>query len=108
MNARALIFAVWVNAGKDRTQSILALENIASGQVNVFNKGGKTMVSSSVGNESFSFQLSGSLSADVVQTLAYDAWRAVNRFTTDSAFLEWIKADEVSSITAGFSNMVDL
>jgi len=108
MNTRALIFAVWIKSAKNRANTVTALEQIAAGQVTVFSQGGKTMISSSVGSESFSFQLSGALSADKVQEMAYDAWRAINRFTTDADFLAWIKADEVQSIRAGFGNMQEV
>jgi hypothetical protein len=108
MNARALIFAVWIKNAKNRANTITALEQIASGQVSVFTQGGKTMISSSVGSESFSFQLSGALSADRVQEMAYDAWRAISRFATDADFLAWIKADEVNGLRMGFGMMEEV
>jgi hypothetical protein len=108
MNARALIFAVWIKNAKNRQFTIESLESIASGQVSVFTQGGKTMISSSVGSESFSFQLSGALSADKVQEMAYDAWRAVMRFDDDEAFFKWIKADEVQSVRTGFGYMQEI
>ena len=107
MEPRSLIFALWVKAGKRLANTVASLENMASGQLDVFTRGGKTMVSSSVGSESFTFQLSGALSADAVQGMAYAGWRAVSKFTTDSELEEWLKADDVQAMRVAFDNVRD-
>ena len=107
-DVRALIFAVWLTSGKNLLASIASLERLASGQLDVFTRGGKTMISSSVGSESFSFQLSGVLSADVIQSMAYAGWRAVHRFSTDAALEAWLKADDVQSMRVGFDTVRDI
>jgi len=108
VNTRALIFAIWIAASKSRASTITALETMASGQLSVFTKGGRTMVSSSVGSESFSFALAGALSPDAVQGMAYDGWRAVQRLTTDAELTEWLKADDVACTRVSFERMDDL
>jgi len=108
MNTRALIFSVWVNAGKDLEDTVLAFENMASGQVQTYIKGGKTMISTSVGSEQFSYQLSGTISAESVQIMAYEAWRRIRRFSDESEFLDWIGADEVDSLRVSFDRMTDI
>ncbi len=66
------------------------------------------MVSASVGNESFSYQLSGALSADAVTGMCYDAWRRVGRFDHDEHFEQWLRADDCASFRVGFHTMRDL
>ena len=107
MEPRALIFALWIQAGKRLDVTIQLLESMASGQLDVFTRGGKTMVSSSVGSESFTFQLSGVLSPDVVQSMCYAGWRAVNRFETDAELSKWLKADDVHAMRIGFDTVRD-
>jgi hypothetical protein len=107
-DVRALIFALWIAAGKTLSVTTASLECLASGQLEIFNRGGKTMISSSVGSESFSFQLSGVLSADVIQTMAYAGWRAVSRFTTNAELEAWLKADDVQSMRVGFDTVRDI
>jgi hypothetical protein len=108
MHTRAFLFAAWIAAGKTLSGVVSLLETIASGQVEVFQRGGKTLISTSIGSESFSYQLSGSLSTDAVTSMSYDAWRAAQRFSTDGELEEWLKAEDISSFRASFRNMRDL
>jgi len=107
MDTRAFIFAAWIASGKSKDSTITLLETIASGQVEVYQRGGKTLISTTIGSESFSYQLSGMLSTDTVTGMAYDGWRAVQKLADDAALTQWLKADDVMCMRAGFYAMRD-
>ena len=74
---RALLFSLWVQASKNATALILALEAIAAGQATVFQNGGRTMISASVAGKSFTYQLTSGITPVEVAKAALDGWRLI-------------------------------
>lgn len=108
MDVRHFIWQVWLKADKNLADTVTALEQIAQDQGDVYTRGGRTMISTSVGSESFTYQFSGHLTPDAVNRMCYDAWRLVKRFETVEDFEKYIEADEVDSMRVSFRNMRDL
>lgn len=102
-----MIFSLWLHSGKNYSATILALENMALGQVESMQKGGRTMISTTIGGESFSYQLAGNLSPAEVTRIAYDGWRAVQRVGADGV-AAWLAAEDVANIRFGMGGHVEI
>lgn len=82
---RAFIFTVWIHAGKTSDATLAALETLAAKQYTVAEQGGRYVVSASVQNKSFTYELpQGQTGLDFAQS-AYDAWRMVKIGGTNNA-----------------------
>ena len=82
VTTRDLVFSIWAASGQDQTRTVAALLTVAAGQFNVIKRGGAVLVSSSIGGQSFSFQLPAG-SDGLVVSIVRQAWREVKDLSSD-------------------------
>ena len=54
---RALLFAIWIKAGKDAASTIALVESLVSGEFDTISKGGARIVSANVAGKQFTYEL---------------------------------------------------
>jgi hypothetical protein len=101
MTTRSFVFAVWCASGKTATQTVAALETIASNQHTLTKDGGRLMISASTGGKSFSYTLPPDATPSTVSEMALTAWTTIRDMTNDE--LEaWLAKPQVRTSYASF------
>jgi hypothetical protein len=101
---KKFVFSVRAQSAKDAADTITALETMASGLVEVYESGGKTVVSTSAGGKSvtYGFASGSGVSAGTITNLCYQAWREVQGMD-DSAMSDWLKTIDIPATKIRFS-----
>ena len=75
---RAFIFSVWVHVGKNSTATIKALETLAGKQFTTAEQGGRYVVSATVQNKSFTYELPGDQTGAGFLEMVRESWRMIS------------------------------
>jgi len=102
MDIRDIVFTVWASNGQDVARTITALLSIASSQVTVVQRGGRRLASSTVGGETYNFEIPYGLGPlDILQQVR-EAWAVIEDYD-DAELLVWLKQRETIGSRLDFS-----
>lgn len=104
MDIRDIVFTVWAANGQDVTRTIAALVAIAASQVTVVQRGGRRLASSSVGGETYQFEIPYGLGPLDVLSQVREAWAVIEEFT-DAELSTWLKQRETIGSRLNFSGV---
>lgn len=104
MDTRDIVFTVWAANGQDVTRTVAALLAIASSQVTVVQRGGRRLASSSVGGETYQFEIPYGLGPLDVLSQVREAWAVIEDFT-NAELTAWLKQRETIGSRLVFANV---
>ncbi len=102
MDIRDIVFTVWAANGQDVTRTIAALLAIASSQVVVVQRGGRRLASSTVGGETYQFEIPYGLGPLDVLAMIRESWAVIEDYTDDE-LLVWLKQRQTIGSRLDFS-----
>lgn len=102
MELRDIVFPVWAANGRTQSRTVAALLDIAASQVTVIQRGGRRLVSSSVGGETYNFEIPAGMGPLDVTGMVREAWAVVSGYDDDE--LEtWLTQRETIGSRLDFS-----
>lgn len=91
VETRDIIFPLWLSVGKDQARTLSAIEATVAGLATIVQRAGKTLISSSLGGQSFNFQLPGGMTEMDVIGLMRRAWVDIKDMT-DNELESWLES----------------
>lgn len=104
MDIRDIVFTVWAANGQDAARTVTALLLIAASQVTVVQRGGRRLASSTVGGETYNFEIPYGLGPLDVLAQVREAWAVIEDFT-DAELLAWVKQRQTIGSRLDFSGV---
>ncbi len=104
MDTRDIVYAVWAANGQDVTRTIAALIAIAASQVTVVQRGGRRLASSTVGGETYNFEIPYGMGPLDVLSQVREAWAVIEDYT-NAELTAWLKQRETIGSRLDFSSV---